>query len=251
MKKITLVFSFFLVLRAWAVDEISLNRFDQVDLEKQKDAALIREYPELKKFLFTPPRSNLYIGFGGSPIGLVGSKFMITASFFQLHYMDSFWDIELFNASFSKISAKNEFAEAKSFSVKMAPKINLFKIFETGTLSIGAMIGIEATEFENILVQQKKNVRGRILKTSNLINLTTVGAIYGAVLSQSFKLKSGNIFRLSEYYYYQNHKIKNTKYDWENDPRTSEGEESAAFEPANLEELEPKSVIMVEFSYLF
>jgi hypothetical protein len=211
------------------------------------DGPTIIQYPSLKKFLFKPPESNFRFGVGMAPLGLMGSKFLFSLSLFQLHYMTDRWDFEVISASIGKAFSNNEFANTTSFSLKSSPRVKLFSFFETGVFSIGPLLGMEVVRFDDVEVTIKKNIGGNnFITTTNPVNLSTFGFIYGVSLSQTFKLKSGNQFKVNEVFYSQNYDISKTRFDWEYN-----FQDQTVTDPENIQELEKSSVFMIEFSYIY
>lgn len=232
-------------------EDYSPQRFNQNNDEKQK-SELVLQYPELEKFLFVPPKAPIYIGLGVSPLGLVGSKYLFSVNFFQAHYISGLWDIELLSANVGKIFSSNKFGDGTHFFARMSPKINVMEFLGTGRLSIGPLVGLELVEFNQVQVKINKDVTPpgqateETLTTTNFVNLTTFGFVYGVSLSQTFDLPKGRKLKISEMYYVQNYDLDKTRYDWQYEYANSEVEE-----PENFQELKSDKVIMIEFSYLF
>lgn len=250
MKNKILIFLLCLSSFVFSADE-PLNLKANKD-EKLKSSTIL-EYPGLEKFLFEPPKSNFYFGIGAAPVGLVGSKFSFTMNLFQFHYLTDKLDLELISASVGKVFSNSDLADSTTFAIRSVPKINLMKIMDTGTLSIGPLVGIELVKFDDVKTRIRKAVPGttQFLTTENSINLTTVGLTYGVVLSQTFKLKSGNRFKINEFFYKQTYDISKTRFDWEylfDDSRLDDND------PARgdlISQMEANSVFGIEFSYIF
>jgi hypothetical protein len=225
---------------------------NQFDLRNNRATPYIQKYPELKKFLFSEPKSNIYFGFGASPLSLMGSKVFTNASLFQLHYLSDHWDIEIFSASIGQVFSNNEFASSKHFTIRSIPKFVLLNIFETGKISIGPLIGYEFVEFSDIAVR-KQEIEARIAPadgpqtTQTAETLTHAGFIYGGALSQTFNLKKGRKFKISQIYYIQSYDVLKTDLDnWKLVPTVA-----TVDDPDNVQEIEASQVFLLEFSYLF
>jgi hypothetical protein len=249
MKNVLTILFFFVIsfnpLVSRAQEEESYQRFD-VNKDDVKEDPLMKEYPELKKFRFEEPKAGIYLGVGASPIAMIGSKIMFSVNLFQVHYMSKLWDIEILSASIGQVITSNEFADSKHFTLKFSPKFILMNIFETGTLSIGPVIGYEAVKFPSIKARKTRpGSNGEPLSTKYDV-LTGSGMIFGGVMSETFSLRKGRKFKVSQYFYTQNYDVRATnkglKYEYEN-PSVST--------PENLAEIEADSVFLLDFAYLF
>lgn len=244
-----ITFMFLLLFRGslyaaeYANEEIENERFSENQFE-QKESPIILEYPELKKFLYIPPKAPIYIGLGVAPISLMGSKLYFSFSLFQVHYMNDDWDIELFTASVGQARSDKTFANSKHFTVRTSPKYIFMNIFDTGKVSIGPLIGMEYAQFSSI-----QSYKCKSLCTTVPEDLTTGGMIYGLSLSETFTLSKDRKFKISQIFYKQTYNIRENEYNWRNDPIPSQ---ASVFDgAANEDEISKKNVFMIEFSFLF
>ncbi len=225
----------------YANEEVENERFSENQFE-QKESPVILEYPELKKFLYTPPKAPVYIGLGVAPISLMGSKLYFSMSLFQVHYMSDKWDIEIFSASIGQARSDKAFANSRHFTARTSPKYIFMDIFDTGKVSFGPVLGMEYVQFSSIQAKKKK-----VLTSQSYEDLTTGGYIYGFSLSQTFTLSKDRKFKISQIFYKQTYNVKKNEYGWENlpqDPTVFDG-------AANEDEISKKSVFLIEFSFLF
>jgi hypothetical protein len=218
------------------------ERFSENQFE-QKESPVILEYPELKKFLYIPPKAPVYIGIGVAPISLMGSKLYFSLSLFQVHYMDDIWDIEIFSASIGQARSDKSFANSRHFTGRFSPKYIFMDIFDTGKVSIGPLIGMEYAQFSSI--QSTKRKGSEVTVTPE--DLTTGGYIYGFSLSQTFTLSKDRKFKISQMFYRQTYNIKENEDGWENVPQDDGIFDGAA----NEDEISKKNVFLIEFSFLF
>lgn len=247
LKNILSIF-FFLVVGAttyaaeYANEEVENERFSENQFE-QKESPVILEYPELKKFLYVPPKAPIYIGLGVAPISLMGSKLYFSISLFQVHYMDDNWDIEIFSASIGQARSDKTFANSRHFTGRFSPKYIFMNIFDTGKVSFGPLVGMEYVQFGSI---QAKKSRGTVT-TQTPEDLTTGGYIYGFSLSETFTLSKDRRFKISQMFYKQTYNIKENEYGWNNVPVDGSIFDGAA----NEDEISKKSVFLIEFAFLF
>ncbi len=220
--------------------------------DEQKDAKVIKEYPELKKFLFTPPENSFFIGLGLSPLGLMGSKYFMALSPLQIHWKTGILDWEILSVSLGRTFTSTEFAKSWNFSFRTAPKLKLFTLFDNVDLSIGGLFGIEGVQYPDVEVffrSPNALPGGGAYQTKRPVKLSSTGTIFGGILSQSVRLKNGNIFQINEVFYKQSFDLKKNDKKWDRVPTTAD---LAAFnDPVIFAELEADTVMMIEFSYLY
>lgn len=226
----------------YANEEVENERFSENRFE-QKESPIILEYPELKKFLYIPPKASVYVGLGVAPISLMGSKLFFSMSLFQVHFINDDWDIEIFSASIGQARSDKSFANSRHFTGRFSPKYIFMNIFDTGKVSVGPMIGMEYVQFSS--VQTKKVKDG--FTTDKYEDLTASGYIYGISFSQTFTLSKDRKFKISEMFYKQTYNVKDGEYGWVYDPQ-----DDAVFDGGpNQDEISKKSVFMIEFAFLF
>lgn len=211
--------------------------------EEVKDSPLILQFPELKKFLYIPPKASVYIGLGIAPISLMNSKLFFSFNLFQAHYLTENWDWEILSASLGMTRSDKDFANSRHFTLRTSPKYVFMNLFDTGKVSIGPVVGIEYVEFPEIEVRKCRNNRC----TPDYENLTTSGAIYGVSLSQTFLMKKDRRFKITEMYYKQNYDVTSSESGWDYDPLNS----TIFSNSSNKDEIVADSVFLIEFSFLF
>ncbi len=228
-------------------EDVEYGRFSVNERDLEEDP-LMTEFPELKKFQFTEPKSNLYLGIGASPIALIGSKVFVSTSLFQAHYISQYWDIELISASVGQVITSNDFADSRHFTLRFAPKFIFMNIFETGTVSFGPMIGYESVRFPSIQAKKVKAIPavGPDPFETQYDEFSTAGFIFGAVLSQTFTLRKDRKFKVSQFFYSQSYDVDRTAFDWR-----YQFQDERVNDPANKQEIVADSVFMLEFAYLF
>ncbi len=249
--KIILIFLFsFLSLAETNV--ANKHQFDQNNDEIQ-DTKVIQEYPELKKFLFKAPKNTFYLGLGLSPLGLMGSKYFMTLSPLQVHWKTKWLDWEILSVSLGRTFTSTEFAKSWNFSIRTAPKLQLFTLFDNVQISVGGIFGVEGIQYPDVEVkfQSPNTIPGGsgVYTTQRPVKLSATGTIIGGVLSQSINLDNGNIFQINQIFYKQKFNLRENDEDWIRVPKT---EHLAAFnDPAIFKELEANTVMMIEFAYLY
>lgn len=239
-----LLFSNLLIAAEYS-DEGDVNpRFDE-HKDELKDSALITEYPELKKYLYIPPKSPIYIGLGFAPISLMGSKLYFSMNLFQVHYLTENWDLELFSASIGLAKSNKSWANSQNFTARTSPKWVFLHIFDTGLVSVGPLIGMEYAEFKEIQVKKSRNNK----TTKDYENLTVGGYILGAELSQTFSLPKDRKFKVSEIFYRQHYNVESSEHGWNYLPREDQREIFDVED--NKKNIAATNVFLLEFSYLF
>lgn len=226
----------------YANEEVENERFSE-NSNEQKESPVILEYPELKKFLYIPPKAPIYVGLGAAPISLMGSKLFFNVSLFQVHYISDPWDIEIFSASIGQAKSDKEFANSRHFTGRFSPKYSFMDIFDTGRVSAGIVLGMEYVQFNSI---PTKKARGG-LTTDKFEDLTTSGYIYGLVLSQTFTMAKDRKFKVSQMFYKQNYNVREAEYGWAFQPQ----DVNILDNSTNEDEISKKSVFLIEFAFLF
>jgi len=252
MKKIYILV-FLLSNFVLAEDDLSANKymFDQNNDEK-KDAKVILEYPELKKFLFGVPENTFWIGVGASPLGLMGSKYLITLSPLQLHWKSKWLDWEVLNFEVGKTFTSAEFASSWSFMIRTAPKVKLFNLSENLSVSIGVLFGLEVIQYPEIKVTLESPPVGtppEPVATNRPLKLSSYSTVMGGVLSQSIKMDNGKIFQISQVFYNQKYNAEENADGWKFrvDPDCC----ANALKTPLLENIIANTVMKIEFSYLY
>lgn len=205
-------------------------------------AQFTKDYPSLEKFIFEPPKSNFFLGYGFVPIGVIDKKTYFAVNMFQLHYITSLWDHEIFSFSLGKISSNNKFAEANNFVVRTIPKINVLTLFKDVQISLGPILGYEYIKFNNVKTQLRKNDY-----VTNKDDLSSGAFITGLALTETFNYK-GNKIKVSQMMIKQNYSIKKVNYGWTHDYSDTSPE---AESEENQSVMKANTIYMIEVSYLF
>ncbi len=252
MKKIFLIIFIFSSL-IFSQEDLSANKymFDQNNDEK-KDTKIILEYPELKKFLFGVPENTFWIGVGASPLGLMGSKYLLTLSPLQLHWKIKWLDWEVLNFEIGKTFTSAEFASSWSFMVRTTPKIKLFNLSENLSVSAGVLLGLEVIQYPDIKVTLESPPVGtppKPVSTNRPLKLSSYGTVIGGVLSQTIKMKNGKLFQINQVFYNQKFNPEENADGWRFrvDPDCC----ADALKAPLLDNILPNTVMKIEFSYLY
>jgi hypothetical protein len=190
--------------------------------------------PDLKQFLFKEPDSNFYFGFGVSPLSIMNSRFGFELDVFQLHYINSMVDIELFDAAFGIGLGNSDLSNSRTFTLRAAPKYRLGKF-----LSIGPMVGYEFVSFPS--------VESRIYKNNYFTPFEPFsgwGFIYGGAASETFSFGKDYIFKINEYVYQETYSTTSAGNGWAYNYQDSGIAASQA-------PIAPSTVFMIEFSLLY
>jgi hypothetical protein len=243
---VVLFFSSAALSAEYSSDETSA-RFSEVK-DELKDSPFITDYPELKKFLYVPPKAPVYVGLGLAPVGLMGSKLLFSMSLFQVHLITDNWDWEIFSASIGQVKSDKAFANSKHFTAWTSPKYNLLHIFDNGMLSVGPLVGLEYVSFSEIQVRKiRYRGNGQAITTVDTEDMTTGGYIYGISLSETFTLEKDRKFKLSQIFYKQTYSVTEPGRGWTfdyNDPTIINNQD-------NKDEISPSTVFLLEFAFLF
>jgi len=196
----------------------------------------LKEYTDLDQFVFREPSSQFYLGVGISPLSFVNQKLALGMSAFQAHYITPRWDITLLNAMFQFAFGGQEQASSRHYLMRSSVKLRL-----SSFLSVGPLVGYEVLSFPQVLSSMRKGV-----KATKFEPFSSRGLVYGAELSQLFRLDGDRMIRLSQFIVKQTYRTTKTPEGWEYDftnPDTGE-----TYDP-NL--VKTGIVVAVEASYLF
>jgi hypothetical protein len=229
----------------FASEEVPEHMRFEENADEKKDAQIIQDFPELKKFLYQPPKAPVYIGIGVTPLGIMGSKLYFGLNLFQAHYLTSFWDIELLSVSIGQATSNKDFANSRHFYARTSPKIVVMNIFQTGTISIGPMAGVEFVSFSQIPVK-KINPNNTSEITPQYEDLTTSGFFYGLQVSETFTLAKDRRFKMNQVIFKQSYDVDKSEYGW-----TFDYQDPSLALAANKKEFAASTVFLLEFSYLF
>jgi hypothetical protein len=160
-------------------------------------AAILEEHPALEKFLFRESDSNLYFGFGVSPLSIIKNKAGYGVSIFQLHLIRGNLDWELFSASYAATISDQAETRLRAFTFRSAPKLRVF-----GTFSVGPVGGIEFVNFPDV----QSRIRKDTLSTQPEA-FSSRGLIYGFAFSENFKMGKSTSVKASQLIYRQNYSV--------------------------------------------
>lgn len=198
-------------------------------------ASFEEEYPNLQKYNFVAPDSNVYFGLGLAPISVMHQSPNLAVSLFQAHWINSWLDWELLNASvgFTYLNTNNSFA-LNDFTFRTCPKIRIGQ-----TISVGFLVGMEFISFPSVTAITFK---GGFATPDQ--PFSTSGLIYGGVISEVFSLGKGSKLRISQTAYTQTYSTLQTpdgwKYVFDNNALNT-----------NQASIAPSMVYQIEFSFLY
>lgn len=201
-----------------------------------KDDSLLKTYPNLQKFLFAERKSNLYFGFGLSPMTIQSNRIGFSANLFQIHYISDPWDMEIFSASFGETLAQQSYAQTRYFVFRTAPKYRVFK-----NISIGPMGGLEFVNFNSL--NSRLNLNNYFTPEEPF---STFGFIYGGNLSETFSLGQNHLLKINEIFYWQNYPYQQTSDGWKyyfSDPANPNSD-------PDINLIKPGTVFVLEISFL-
>jgi hypothetical protein len=162
-------------------------------------------FPKLRNYLFEEPNSGFFLGFGFSPVGLLGNQFMFTGNFFEVHWIHGNYDLELFDASYSATRGQSSEFQSTHFTFKTVPKYRIF-----GPISVGPLVGYESVSFPGVGV--------RILRSGfiepNSEPLSMAGWIFGAAVSQTFNYAKGYLLKFNESIYQETYNSRGMINGW-------------------------------------
>jgi len=168
--------------------------------------SIVETFPHLKDLTFKEPRSDFYLGFGITPVGVLKGRMLFGIDFFQIHWIRDFWDIEILNASYGISNGQPSYLSSRHFTFRSSPKIRFFKMF-----SVGPILGYEFVSFPEI--------NSRLIKapwtTPNWEPFSSKGIIYGVGLSQTFNIWGDYILKFNESYIKQTYSTEKTEDEWD------------------------------------
>lgn len=169
-----------------------------------RDDAFLKTYPHLKQYVYEEPKSNFYLGMGLSPVGLLRDRFMFAASLFEVHWIESNWDIEMLNATYGFTRAQASNLQSTHFTLYTLPKYRIF-----GSFSVGPMLGYESVTFPGVSSELYNN--GLNTKPQPF---SSRGFIYGVGASQNIGLNGGYLMKVSEVIYKETYSTEHTPQNW-------------------------------------
>ncbi|OFZ13411.1 MAG: hypothetical protein A2Z20_08390 [Bdellovibrionales bacterium RBG_16_40_8] len=200
-------FIFILILsimstNVWAQDQINAPETLPAG---PPEPPFLENYSHLRDYMFNEPNSGLYFGFGVSPIGMLSDRVIFSINFFQLHYINSPWDIEIFNASYGFTRTGDSELQSNHFVFRTSPKYSVTK-----KISLGPLIGYEMVSFQNIEAKLRKGAH----VTPEWEPFSSSGLIYGVMVSQTYLYKKDYLIRVNEVVYKQTYSTTKSEYDW-------------------------------------
>lgn len=202
-------------------------------------ADFLDDHPALKKHVYQEPRSDLWVGFGVSPVGFLENRTLHVLSAFQFHWMPRYLDWEIINVSLGLTSfSKESYAKARTFFFRTSPKLRVL-----GFLSFGPMVGFEYVSFPDVgSIQVSPPPQ---FKTPNE-PFSSKGIIYGAEISETIRLAQAYYLKISQVIYRQTYPTTTASNGWE---YVFDKPELQA-DPARTA-IKPSYVVLLEFSLLF
>ena len=201
---------------------------------EQASAPFLETFPALQKYVYSERTSNVYFGFGVSPITLINNRLGFGLNIFQVHWMSQPWDIEWFSASFGTTLAQQSYTKSQNFLFRSVPKYLITK-----NISVGPMVGLEFVSFSNL--------NARLYKGSFYTPtrpFSALGAVYGADLCETFAVGKSNKIKLNQLIYKETYNHLGTNNGWR-----------YAFDPSDLNldasPIAPSMVFMLEISFLY
>jgi hypothetical protein len=168
------------------------------------EASILETHAHLKDYLFEEPKSNFYLGFGLTPVGLLRGRMLFAANFFQLHWLSGMWDLELLNASFGFTSTQQTTLQSNHFVFRTAPKVKLFKL-----ISLGPVLGYEFVSFPEVKSRLFKNQFATPTEP-----FSSGGVIYGFMASETFTYKDDYLIKVNQLVFKQNYSTEKTLEEW-------------------------------------
>lgn len=180
-----------------------------VEKKQSKEVApleqtFLEKYPHLKNNLFAEPNSNLYLGFSIGLLGVLKDRMFFSANFFQVHYVSSFWDYEVFSASYGTTTANPSYVQSNHFIFRTIPKFRI-----NDWLSLGPLLGYEFVSFPQI----KAVLYDGTYQTKSE-PFSSAGMIFGVGASQNFTTEAGTKLRLNEVVYKETYSTKDAGRGW-------------------------------------
>ena len=196
--------------------------------------SFLQSFPNLRKYVYKPPSSGFYLGLGVSPVGILRDRFVFSADFFSVHYIDHNWDWELLNASYGVTRAQPSELGSTSFIFRSTIKFRVTRV-----ISGGPLIGYEYISFPQ--------VGSRIYRSPYATPdepFSSEGPIYGGMVSETYRLKKNYLLQISEIAFQETYSVTKTAQNWNylyDDPILN----------ANPQLIGASTVTMIEVSFLY
>jgi hypothetical protein len=204
------------------------------------EAKFIDDFSHLKKFLDKPAVSSFHVGFGITPIGLIGDKTYSGVSILQIHYIKDKLDFNILSADYGIIRSGNKFAQAKNFALKTSPKLRIAEIFENTTLSAGPIFGLEFIAFDNVRTQLRK---GNYVTITD--NLSAYAPVWGFAIEETIHF-SKYLIKVTQAFYKQSYSITDADNGWYHFYENPEAEKEE-----NQKLMRANNVFLLSISMLF
>ena len=187
---------------AWAVDE---------GPRAVDENGILHAFPNLQKFLYAERKTNLYFGFGVSPMTIQNNRIGFSGNLFQIHYISDPWDLEIFSASFGTTLAQQDYAKTRYFVLRTAPKFKLFR-----GVSVGPVGGAEFVSFPNLIsrLQSPNTDPSKRNYFTPEEPYSSWGLIYGVNLAETFPLGNNHLLKINEIVYRQTYPFETTSDGW-------------------------------------
>lgn len=195
--------------------------------------SFVEQYPALKEYLFEEPPSGFQIGFGVSPFALVRNQIGLNASLFQLHWQGRSLDWEIFNASVGIATGGEDWSKSRQLVFRSSPKYRISQ-----SVSIGPLLGYELVSFPNL----ESRIASDGLATP-VQPFSSHGFIYGAEVSESFRLSKTLELKLSQVFYHETYSTTDAGDGWKY--RFPQGQSPSS----NF--LQPGNVFTLDFSLIY
>lgn len=169
------------------------------------EPVFMESYPHLKNYIYKEPASGFYFGVGGSPVGVVADRMIFGVNFFQLHYLNDPWDVEILNAGYGFTRTGDTDLASDHFTFRTSLKYKFTKL-----ISLGFTLGYELVSFQNVDAKLFKAP----FVTQDWEPFSSRGWIYGIIASQTLPYKGKYLFRINEVVYKESYSVTETKEGW-------------------------------------
>ncbi len=173
---------------------------------RAEEKSFLDTFPNLKQYVYQPPKSGFYLGMGLSPVGFAANRFIFTADFFQLHYLSENWDFELLNAAYGFTRAQSSEFESTNFTFHSSAMYRFSKTF-----SAGPLLGYEFVSFPNV---GSHIVSPTTALETNDQPFSSHGPIYGAMISETYPYKKNYLIQINEMAYQETYSTTRTAQNW-------------------------------------
>lgn len=173
--------------------------------QSQPAQSFLSTYPQLQPYVYQEPKSGFFLGLGISPVGILRDRMMFTANFFELHWIEDRYDVELLNASYAFTRAQTSEFQSTHFTFRASPKYRVI-----GPISVGPILGYEYVSFPSIGARIFQG--GKMSEDSE--PFSSGGWIYGLMVSETFKSGTDYLFKINELAYQETYSTTQTSRGW-------------------------------------